>query len=135
MMSNSACLMVLGVMAITVMLAPSTVLGFEKDTTYFLDDSESISITIDVNSKGVASFEEVFVNSPDGELYIMNKDTITHERISQDHSYGKFFGKTSNNESVFVIYKIVGNDVELLAKVWAIDEKIRISTLGEITVL
>ena len=123
-------------LTITALLA-ITVFGsayaLESGNTYFLDDSEFISILIDVDSNGNASFEEVFI-TPEGDLgaFVMDASTVKISRISSDHSTGKIIGQTTEGDWVLLRYQIDGDNVELKARVWTDSGKISVISNGEI---
>lgn len=100
--------------------------------TYFLDDSEYVSILLEVDSQGNAIFEEVFITTDDASEFIMDANTANSVRISDDHSHGKIFGKTLDGDYALIIFEIDGDDVELKAKVWADSGKERIISNGEV---
>jgi len=107
--------------------------ALESDNVYLLDDSESVSIVISVDTEGNALFEEVFVTvDPGVEEYVMDVNTVQIQRISDDETYGKFFGKTLNGHSIIVIYSIDGERVKLMSKIWTDNGVQRIVSSGEI---
>jgi len=125
---------ILGIVALVMAIAfvPLSY-ALESDGVYLLDDSERISIVIDVNSQGIASFEEVFVTVEPGiEEYVMDWNTVKIQRISDDEIHGKFFGKTLDGHSIIVIYHIDEDRVKLMAKIWTDTGVKRIVTSGEV---
>ena len=107
--------------------------ALESDNSYFLDDSEFISILIDVDSNGNVSFDEVFV-TPEGDVgvFVMDSSTVKSVRISSDHSYGQIFGQTTDGDYALVIFEINEEDVTLKAKIWTENGPTRVISNGEI---
>ena len=123
-------------LTITALLAVSifgSVYALESGNTYLLDDSEFISILIDVDSNGNASLEEVFITpESDQGVFVMDAGTTNSIRISNDHSYGRIFGQTIDGDYALVIFEIDGEDVKLKAKIWTDNGKERIISNGEV---
>ena len=117
---------------VAVFMIPSA-FALESGNTYFLDDSEFVSILIDVDSSGVATFEEVFI-TPEGDVgeFVMDTDSAKIVRISDDNSHGLIFGKTFSGNTALVIFDIEGDEVKLMAKVWTDNGKERIVSNGEV---
>jgi len=123
-------------LTITALLAISvfgSAYALESDNSYFLDDSEFISILIDVDSNGNVSFDEVFI-TPEGDVgaFIMDSSTVKSVRISSDDSYGRIFGQTTDGDYVLVIFEINGEDVKLKAKIWTENGPTRVISNGEV---
>ena len=100
--------------------------------TYFLDDSEFVSILLEIDNSGNPVFEEVFITTESTNEYIMNSNTAQVVRISEDHSYGKIFGKTLDGHYALVLYQIEGDEVILKAKVWTSPGSEKVVSNGEI---
>ena len=98
-----------------------------------MDDSEFISILIDVDSSGVTTFEEVFI-TPEGDTgdFVMDADSAKIVRVSSDQSHGLIFGKTFSGNTALVIFDIDGDEVKLMAKVWTDNGVERIVSNGEV---
>ena len=125
------------ILAITALIAVTftgAAFALESESAYLLDDSESISILIDVDANGVATFGDAFITPEGGiEEFVLATDSVTISRISDDHNTGLFYGKTVDGESVVVRYWITGEDtVQLAAKVWTDTGKEKIVSDGEI---
>lgn len=121
------------------MIIPFLVLAFipssfalETDNSYLLDDNEFVSILLDIDSSGNASFTDVFITSESGDQFVLNVDSARIVRISDDFSFGKIFGQTESGEFAYITYQINGDNVELKAKVWTDTGKERIVSNGEI---
>lgn len=109
------------------------VFALEPNESYFLDDNESISILVEVDSNGMASITEIFVNDENGSTHVIDMDNAKFAKVTSDHSFGKVFGKTFDGDYALVIFKIDDNDqVSLKAKIWADDGAFKIITNGEI---
>lgn len=109
------------------------VFALDSNNTYFLDDSEFISILIEVDSNGQALFEEVFITPEGGDKeFIMDSNSAMVVRITNDHSNGMIFGQTLDGDYTLVRFQTDGNDVHLVAKVWTDNGVERIITDGEV---
>lgn len=110
--------------------------ALESGEDYFLDDNEQISLLISVDDSGKAMIEEAFLNNQLGDKeYILSIQNAKVNQVTDDHSYGKMFGLTTDGDYALVIFHINGDDVELKAKIWTDGGVERIISNGEVTPL
>jgi hypothetical protein len=116
---------------LAISLVPAA-MAFEANDTVFLDDSEYVSILIETDSNGNASFVELFITPDSGDQYFMDETSADRVRIADDHSHGTIYGTTDTGDRAYVIFEVDGEDVKLKAKIWTSNGVERMVSNGEI---
>lgn len=104
--------------------------ALDTEGSYFLD-SDSVSVVIS-DQNGSFIVDDLFVFSE--KTYEITNDAISHSFIHDSGNFGRILGKTSDGETVYLIYMIDDNgvDVTLKAKIWTDDGVKRIITSGQV---